>query len=93
MKRDIIKLSAPERFSAPYEISREKLIRAAQRATDKLEYITKRDGLKFPGTCSQNFKYIRGTNNNWETGMYTGCFWLAYEITGNEFFKKCAEEH
>jgi hypothetical protein len=25
--------------------------------------------------------------------MYTGCFWLAYQLTGNKFFKDCAEEH
>ena len=25
--------------------------------------------------------------------MYTGCFWLAYELTGNKFFKECAEKH
>lgn len=25
--------------------------------------------------------------------MYTGCFWLAYQLTGDEFFRNCAEEH
>lgn len=25
--------------------------------------------------------------------MYTGCFWLAYELTGNVFFKEVAEAH
>ena len=93
MKRDIIKLNAPERFSSPYEISREKLMRAAERACDKLEYVTKRDGLGFPGTCSVNYRYLREPNKNWETGMYTGCFWLAYQLTGNRFFKECAEAH
>ncbi|MBR5140398.1 MAG: glycoside hydrolase family 88 protein, partial [Clostridia bacterium] len=30
-------------------------------------------------------------NVNWIHGMYTGCYWLAYEITGEKIFRDIAE--
>ena len=50
-------------------------------------------GMDFPGTCSKEYKYVRAENKNWVGGMYTGCYWLAYELTGNEFFREVAERH
>ena len=92
VKNDII-LENPERFSKAREIPREKLIKAVEKAADKLEMLSKKYGVAFPGTCSQNYKYICGPNNNWECGMYTGCYWLAYELTGNKYFREVAESH
>ncbi|MBE6645330.1 MAG: hypothetical protein E7612_08150 [Ruminococcaceae bacterium] len=91
-KRNIV-LNNPERFAKPHTISRDKLIKAAEKATDKLEALAKKYGVAFPETRSIEFKYVCGPNKNWEAGMYTGCYWLAYEITGNEFFRQEAEKH
>ena len=91
MVKNRVVLERPERFANAHEIPREKLERAAKLATDKLRALAEKNGLGFPGTCSKDYKYIRGENNNWECGMYTGCFWLAYELTGDEFFRRCAE--
>ena len=91
MKRNV-KLTHPERFSAPFTIDKDKLTKAAKAACDKLKARVLRDGPLFPGTCSKNFRYDLGPNANWTTGMYTGCFWLAYELSGDPFFKKIAEE-
>lgn len=88
-----ITLKNPERFSKPHEISREKLIRAAEAACDKLEENTKKYGIAFPTTRSIEYKYQCGENKNWECGMYTGCYWRAWELTGNKFFKETAEAH
>ena len=88
-----ITLNNPERFEKPYEISREKLVKAAERATDKLEATYKKYGIAFPGTCSVNYKYECAENKNWVAGMYTGCYWRAYEITGNKLFREIAEKH
>ena len=87
-----IELNKPERFSKVHEIPREKLEAAAKAACDKLEETAKKYGLGFPGTCSVDYKYVCAENKNWECGMYTGCYWLAYELTGNEFFRKVAED-
>ena len=93
MVSEKIVLNNPERFEKIPEIKKEKLISAAEKATDKLEAFAKKNPCAFPGTCSNNFKYQCAENNNWEAGMYTGCYWLAYELTGNEFFKREAESH
>ena len=92
MVKERLTLDKPERWSKPHTIAREKLEAAAKAACDKLKANTEKYGLGFPGTCSVNYKYVRGANNNWECGMYTGCYWLAYEISGDEFFKDCAEK-
>jgi len=99
MKRNPITLNAPERFSGKHVIPKAKLEAAAKAATDKLKakilaYMQENEiGKDFPGTCSVDYKYVRGENKNWECGMYSGCYWLAYELTGDEFFREIAEAH
>ena len=93
MVKDKIALNNPERFSQPHTIPKEKLDAAIKAACDKLEnFAETHDILKFPDTCSKNFKYDLHDNIDWwESGMYTGCYWLAYELTGNNFFREVAE--
>jgi len=92
MVTERIKLEHPERFSKPHTIDRNKLTAAAKAATAKLKAFAEKNGADgFPGTCSKDYKYVLGENNNWECGMYTGCYLLAYELTGDEFFLKVAE--
>ena len=86
-----ITLNNPERFEAPHEIPREKIEKAAKAATDKLKAMAQAHGYGFPRTSSKDYKYNRLENDNWECGMYTGCFWLAYELTGDKFFREVAE--
>ena len=93
MVTEKITLLRPERFAKPHTISRDKLVRAAEAACDKLEELAKKYGVAFPGTRSIEFKYVCDENKNWEAGMYTGCYWLAYRISGNKFFKEEAEKH
>ena len=89
-----IKLIGPERFEIGYEINKEKLEGAAAKATDKLKEFAKKNAYyMFPGTSSAKYKYPMGENKNWECGMYTGCFWLAYLLTGELKFRKIAEKH
>lgn len=84
-------LEHPDRFKGTYEISKEKLIKAIEKATDKLETQIPMYEDKFPSTWSTDFKYTLGTNNNWVCGMFTGEFLLAYELTGNKKFKEVVE--
>ena len=100
MSRAPITLNNPARFAGTHTIAKEKLEAAAKAACDKLrakalEFKNNGGeiGLDFPGTCSVEHKYVRGENKNWECGMYSGCYWLAYELTGDEFFREIAEAH
>lgn len=45
----------------------------------------------FPHITEGN-RYQWGENNDWIEGFYTGMIWLSYQYTGDEFFKKAAEE-
>ncbi len=93
MVKETLKLEKPERFAGEHKIPREKLEAAAKAACAKLKWRAQNEGLGFPTTRSVDYKYCQGPNNNWECGMYTGCFWLAYQLTGDEFFKDCALKH
>ena len=85
-------LDRPERFNKPHVIDRAKLEAAAKAACAKLKARVRRDGLGFPLSCDDSFKYAQVENKNWVSGMYTGCFWLAYQLTGDLFFKNVALE-
>ncbi len=86
-----ITLNNPERFAKEHRIPKEKLDKAIAAATAKLEQWIDEHGYEFAGTCSKEFKYPFGANNNWITGMHTGAYWLAYELTGKEKFREAAE--
>ncbi len=92
MERGNIILERPERFAKPHVISKDKLIKAASDAADRLEIMAKAHNLDFPGCWSVNYKYEWAHNRNWVDGMYAGCYWRAWEITGNKFFKDMAEK-
>lgn len=86
-----IALERPERFAGAYEIPKEKLTKAIEKATDKLESQIPMFGDMFAPTWSIDCKYPLKPNNNWVCGMFTGEFLLAYELTGNKKFKEVAE--
>lgn len=93
MVTEKILLQNPERFKEPHEISRTKLEKAAWQACERLAYMAKAHYGLFPSNWSTNFLYTWDKNKNWVSGMYTGCYWLAYQLTGDKFFREVAESH
>lgn len=92
VKKEII-LEHPERFEGEYELSKEKIDKAIEKALDKLEKSIPNWTDSFARTNTVNYKYISGPNDNWECGMQTGTYWLAYELSGNPKFREVAEKH
>ena len=92
MKRKNITLDHPERFATVPVIDKAKLDAAIEKATNKLALMAERNGTAFPECWAVDFKYKYAHNRNWVGGMYAGCFWLAYQLTGKHTFKKIAEE-
>lgn len=86
-------LNDEKRFMTETAVDREKLASAMDRAVERLRNNLAGFGNKFPDTCSKNFKYNTSDQFNWESGMYTGCIWLAYEYTKDSIFRKAAEKH
>jgi len=48
---------------------------------------------KFPSPASKNLIYEPVENKDWTASFFTGMLWLAYEMTGDEKYKKIAEIH
>lgn len=90
---DSVKLDVPDRFKTAYTIDRAKLLAAAEAATNKLLLRAEEGGNKFPATCSVDYQYNFGANNNWTSGMYTGTYLMAYQLTGDERFANIVNEH
>ena len=87
MKRDTIKLNNPKKYATVPVIAPEKIEKAISTALARLEKMGKRGGLGFPAVNAYYSKYLYRANNNWEAGMYAGCFWLASMLTkDNGFF-------
>lgn len=93
MERGNARLDNPRLYQGKYEIPAEKVQKAIKTATDKLasKIDIYMDG--FPPTGARDYKYPVGPNENWECGMHTGCFLLAYELTGEEKFLNVAKHH
>ena len=92
MKRKNITLDHPERFAKVPEIPKEKLDKAIAQACERLKKMGEKHGEDFPSCWSIDFKYDYKHNRNWVGGMYAGCYWLAYQLTGNHWFKTMAEK-
>ena len=90
MSTENLMLKNPERWSVPHQIDESKLRAAADAACAKLKRLILRDGRDFPNSCSEGFKYPHLRNDNWVAGLYTGSIWLAYLLTGDEFFRDVA---
>ena len=88
-----ISANVPERFKSAYTIDRAKLESAAAAATAKLLERYAEGGSMSPDTCSIDYQYKYGANNNWTAGMYTGAYLMAYQLTGDERFANIVEEH
>lgn len=92
MKRNAITLERPERFTTPYSISKSKLEAAASLAIDTVERTGRENGTQFPSK-RVGFRYLfDDVNTGWLNGMYTGLYWLCYELTGTPWFKNQAEQ-
>ena len=87
-----IVLKNPEKFNTVPTISKQNLEAAAEKVIDKLKKRNEKFGLDgYPFMCSKNYEYSVGPNNDWQHGMYSGCNWLAYELTGDKYFRECGE--
>ena len=90
---DIALIAVPDRFKTAYTIDRDKLESAALAATAKLLERWEEGGNSFPATCSTDYQYVYGANNNWTAGMYTGTYLMAYQLTGNKVFADIVNDH
>lgn len=76
---------------ADFTVSKEKLEYALAEAVKKIDFAIPTFTDKFPSHASVNNVYLPVENTDgWNTGFWTGILWHAYEMTGDEKYKKVA---
>ncbi len=89
----IPEIKNPERFLGA-ELSREKLEYALGEAIKKIDYAMTTFGKDFAEHASVNNVYPTVDNSEgWNQGFWSGMLWHAYELTGDEKYRKLATEH
>lgn len=98
-----VELKSKARYENVKPIPKEKLEKALSAALDKLEKNIEIFGdklalpvLGFDPTHPKGFSYNLYQKTDrvmWTTGTWTGLYWLAYQVSGNEKFRKVAESH
>lgn len=48
------------------------------------------DTTRYPSYAPHNLRWSDSPSNFWTSGFYPGCLWLAYELSGNDEFKRWA---
>ena len=77
-----------------FELPRKKLEYALSEAIKKIDLALPQFTDKFPSHGSTNNVYEAVENDTgWNTGFWTGILWHAYQLTGNEKYKKVAMGH
>ncbi len=72
-------------------ISQEEIQEATKQAITVIDASLAEFTHKFKVEGTQNNFYTPRENISWTSGFWTGQLWIAYELTGNELFRKSAE--
>lgn len=73
-------------------LTKEQMEKAKQFALKKIDFAKKTFQTTFPSHASVNNVYTEDENTGgWNEGFWTGMLWIAYELTGNEDYRKIAE--
>lgn len=81
-----------ERYTQAMLLDRAMLEEAMQRACEKLKRSIDKFKNEFPEVGADGGVYNTSDRFNWTSGMLTGCYWLAYQYTGDDVFKNAAED-
>lgn len=98
---ETVKIEAPERFKAGALLNRTEVMNALDISVEILKRNISRFIGKFPEPALGFFaeapsgrslnRYRCVETPGWISGMWTGLYWLIYELTGDHCFKKAAE--
>lgn len=74
--------------------NQDKLKKAQENALEKINRNMVKFHKLFPSACTKDGIYGFDENlGGWTTNFWTGQLWLAYEMTGKEQYRQCAEAH
>lgn len=84
-------IKTPERYKETPCVSREYIENAIQFVLKKMDENLEVFTDKFPAPSSEGNVYPAADNYEWTPGFWTGMLWLAYEVTGEDKYRKVAE--
>lgn len=87
------KIKNLERYKERPELSREEIKAAIEFVIKKIDENIETFTYKFPAPASRNNVYEGIENVDWTSCFWTGMLWLAYEVTGDDKYRKTAEIH
>lgn len=82
-----------QKFSVRPEFGKEDCEKAIAYILEKIDRNLDTFTYKFPDSASINNVYPAIDNVEWTSSFWTGMLWLAYEVTGEEKYRKVAEIH
>ena len=86
-----IRLLNPERYINVSGIGEKKLDNAVNQAIDKLAHRIDEYNYSTFGNTLNGYKYTVGENNHWVSGLHTGVYLLAYDLTRDKKFLEAAQ--
>lgn len=81
----------PKRYERKPEITKEYIQSAINYVLKKIDENLEVFSHKFPAPSSEGNVYAATENYEWTPGFWTGMLWLAYEVTGDEKYRKVAQ--
>ena len=90
VKEEIIKADI---FKNTEILTKEEISKALNFVIKKIDENLENFTYDFPSSASKNNIYQKNKNDIWTTSFWTGMLWLAYEVTGDEKYKRVAEVH
>jgi unsaturated chondroitin disaccharide hydrolase len=82
-----------ERYEVRPDIDRAYIMKAIDHVLKKVDQKLEDYVYKFPAPASEKLVYPAVDNVQWTSSFWTGMLWLAYEVTGDEKYRKVAEIH
>lgn len=80
-------------YEAYQEVTQEEIEQATKYSLVQTRKAIEMMGEKFKSCNSTNNFYHATENEDWTEGFYTGEIWIAYELTGDNFFKEIGLKH
>ncbi len=82
-----------EKYINRPQVDKKFIEKAIEHVLKKIDQNLERYTHKFPTPASKNLVYGEIDNVDWTASFFTGMLWLAYEVTGDEKYKKVADIH
>ena len=82
-----------EKYIKRPQVDQQFIEKAIDHVLKKIDQNLERYTYKFPTPASKNLIYGEIDNVDWTASFFTGMLWLAYEVTGDNKYKKAADIH